>query len=69
MTTLTIELTDEQASTLQELASSPDAVAGGLVMAVGGWALGEIATRSITGIFDSISNPRIDYGSVDVIGA
>jgi hypothetical protein len=69
MHTLTIELTDEQASTLKELAESPDAVAGGLATTIGGFAAGYLAGKAIDGLINSLSNGRTDYGSVDVIAA
>jgi hypothetical protein len=69
MKTLTINLTDEQASTLRELAESPDAVAGGLASAIGGFAAAYAAGKAIDGLIEAIKSPRDDYGSVDVIGA
>ncbi len=71
MTTLTINLTEEQATELQALVDNPDAVAGGLGVAevIGGFLAAEAAGMSIRGLVDSLSNPRSDYGSVDVIAA
>jgi hypothetical protein len=71
MTTLTINLTEEQANELQELVENADAVAGGLgvVEAIGGFIVAEAASAAIAGLFNSLGQGRTDYGSVDVIAA
>ena len=69
MPTLNIEITDSQLQELKDLTENTDVVSGGLASTIGGFVAGWAAGKAIDGLIDSVSNPRSDYGSVDIIGA